>query len=188
MDAVDRAHVDARRVLEADARFADDVSDDDSSPRRLLHSTTMQITRSRLPVCAQGPGSNAFPRGRSVQPSRSAVGLRSIGPWSADAVVYPMGVSTDLLVAACANGAQVRPECTLQPMGAAPASSDARGMHKSRTIRSRGAAAAVFQYALAVAMILGGAAVLIGQLSPGLGWTLIVLGAGLASARIDGRA
>jgi hypothetical protein len=72
-------------------------------------------------------------------------------------------------------------------MGATPDLSDARGMLKTRTIQSRRAAAAVFQYALAAAMILGGAGLVVAHLSPGFGWALIVLGAGLASARIDRR-
>ena len=41
MDAVDRAYLDARCVLGTDARLADDVCDDSSNPRLLLHTHDM---------------------------------------------------------------------------------------------------------------------------------------------------
>src|SRR3954452_21125902 len=62
-------------------------------------------------------------------------------------------VLVPIFVAACANGAAVRPKYTPQRMGPTPDSSDARGMLKTRTIQSRRAGGAVVQQALAVAMI-----------------------------------
>lgn len=76
-------------------------------------------------------------------------------------------------------------KCTTQPMGLPCDSGDASGMLKSRTIPSRAAPRPMFAIALAAAMAVAGAGVLVAGVSPGIGWALLVLGAGLASAGID---